>query len=85
MYSYGGIKYNFPKEFGNYEQLNMYGCQGPFYEFPVRRGSLYGNDDNTCEPEEERVIVNDCGDVCAVITHKGAPGNGFVSCLVHTT
>lgn len=69
----------------NKEKIDMNGCQGPFWEFPVRQGSRYGDDDNTCNPEAERVIVNSCGELCAVITHKYAPErNWFVPCIYHT-
>ena len=86
MYSYGGEYYSFPKEFWNRENIDMNGCGGgpPWYEFPVRHGARYGDDDNTCSPEGERVIINSCGELCAVITHKYAPTrNGFVPCIVH--
>lgn len=80
MYSYN----NFPKQFYNRENLNMHGCTGPLYEFPLIMGGLYGNDDLSWDPLAERVIIDCSGNLCAVITHKGARGrNGFVECNYH--
>ena len=84
MYSYGGPNHAFPKEFGNYERLDMSGCTGPLYEFPVKAGAIYSNYADSCRPGENRVIMNACGELCAVVTHRGAATpNGFVLCTVY--
>lgn len=77
---------NYPKVFNNYEQINMNGCTGQLYEFPVlAAGDVYGNT-NDWDPGAERVIIDCQGNLCAVITHIGAPAyptNSFVACAYH--
>ena len=52
---------------------------GPLIEFPVFSDGVYGNTGHRSEVETEKVIVTPCGELCAVVTHKGARRpNGFV-------
>ncbi|KAK0510307.1 hypothetical protein JMJ35_007701 [Cladonia borealis] len=70
---------NYPKPFNNYENINMNGCTGQLYEFPVfEGGAVYGNT-NDWNPGADSVIIDCQGNICAVITHTGAPAyNSFV-------
>ena len=73
----------YPKEFYNNERINMNGCTGDLWEFPVlAAGDVYGNTNNW-SPGMDRVIIDCQGNLCAVVTHTGAPvwpPNGFVPC-----
>ena len=76
---------SYPGRFSNYENIDMNGCVEPFFEFPIIQGSRFGDrEKDSCEQGGERVIVNGCGETCAVVTHKGARNrNDFVPCIYH--
>ncbi|KAK4124391.1 ribonuclease-domain-containing protein, partial [Parathielavia appendiculata] len=75
----GSSKY--PHRFNNYEGL-VFAVSGPYQEFPIlNSGSVYSGN----APGPDRVLFNpsyqgSCVYVGAM-THTGASGNGFVSCL----
>ena len=80
--------YNYPKVFNNGENLNMHGCQPPFYEYPLWSGSTFGSqpvagDKRQRElPSGERVIFDRCGNLCAITWHPfPAPNNAVEDCI----
>ncbi|ESK93380.1 ribonuclease t1 [Moniliophthora roreri MCA 2997] len=65
-----------PHVFRNDEGFSL-SCSGTFYEFPLKKGSVYSGG----SPGADRVIYNSGGSICACLTHNGASStNGFVKC-----
>lgn len=58
----------------------MNGCQGELWEFPIINNGVFSTNGNWARGKE-RVIFDNCGQLCAVITHTGARGNSFRNCL----
>ncbi|KAK0220981.1 guanyl-specific ribonuclease C2 [Armillaria nabsnona] len=67
----------FPHQYRNSEGLTMR-CAGPPYnEYPILPGGLYTGR----RPGADRVVFDNAGDYCTVMTHTGAVGNGFLPCI----
>ncbi|KAK0498810.1 guanyl-specific ribonuclease C2 [Armillaria luteobubalina] len=67
----------YPHQYKNYEGLTMR-CTGKVYnEFPILPSGLYTGG----SPGADRVVFDNSGAYCTVMTHTGAPTtNGFVAC-----
>ncbi|KAK0223897.1 guanyl-specific ribonuclease C2 [Armillaria fumosa] len=68
---------NYPHRYYNREGLTMR-CAGKVYnEFPILPSGLYTG----ASPGADRVVFDNSGTYCAVMTHTGASTpNGFVAC-----
>lgn len=82
--------YDYPKDFKNIEELNLQGCPGPQWEYPLFSGGTFG-DPNYSPPLEngnprgadagdDRAIFDCAGRLCAVVTHRGMPKGKFQLC-----
>ncbi|KAK0469096.1 guanyl-specific ribonuclease C2 [Desarmillaria tabescens] len=68
---------NYPHRYRNYEGLTMRCAGTVFNEYPILTSGLY----NGGSPGADRVVFDNAGNYCAVMTHTGAPTtNGFVTC-----
>ncbi|KAK0205383.1 guanyl-specific ribonuclease C2 [Desarmillaria ectypa] len=66
----------YPHLYKNYEGLIMR-CAGTVHnEFPIHYNGLYTGG----SPGADRVVFDNAGNYCAVMTHTGATGNDFVAC-----
>lgn len=75
--------YNYPKDFKNAEGLNLQGCPGPQWEYPLFSGGTWGDTNFTpadpdpnkkywkADARADRVIFDCAGRLCAVVTHRG--------------
>ena len=72
----------YPHEFYNREGLDMHGCTGQLWQFPLFDDWLFGDK----YPQDrglqnfrgvDRLVIDECGHLCAIVTHRGAPGNDF--------
>ncbi|KAK0484725.1 guanyl-specific ribonuclease C2 [Armillaria novae-zelandiae] len=71
------MRNHYPHQYRNFEGLNMQ-CAGPPYnEYPILPGGLY----TSGPPGADRVVFNNAGDYCTVMTHTGAVRNGFRLCI----
>ena len=66
---------NYPKRFWNREGINMLEYRGELWEYPLKSlqsgdATLYGF--GTTDKGPDRVIIDNCGWLCAVVTHTGA-------------
>ncbi|KAK0194448.1 guanyl-specific ribonuclease C2 [Armillaria mellea] len=68
---------NYPHRYNNYEGLTMRCTGNVYYEFPIRPSGSYTGG----SPGADRVVFDNSGTYCAVMTHTGASTtNGFVAC-----
>ncbi|KAF9460153.1 ribonuclease T1 [Collybia nuda] len=68
---------DYPHQYHDFEGFLFPACAGEFFEFPLKTGTAY----NGGSPGADRVIYDETGDVCACLTHTGAPStNGFIEC-----
>lgn len=71
----GSSKY--PHQYKNFENFN-FPSSAPWYEFPILSSTkIYTGG----APGADRVIFDNKGKLDSLITHSGAKGNNFVSCV----